>query len=462
MFVLWAAALCGSVAAACDCGDLASCGSVTRGSQEVLSEADHAAFAFAAVDGSLTIAVEGSNATTFSVLLESLICVTGDLTVQGNHLRGVDMTRMLPRLQVVGKSLVVQGNSNLGGLHADAFAGLQYVKKKLTVRAAANHARAARVCHADHTCFGAGLSFARARRCAPAIAYCGVPCNPSLSHPPIPPAYTHTHPHTHMRARAHTPHHHHHHHHHHTHTLQISANTNLKSMEGAFPNLLHVGYDAEMDKSDTDYEDVKPMSLGIYQNEHLADLRGAFPRLVQVEQMLLLSNNAAFTFLDGAAFASLVHTRGGVYINQNPLLSSLAGSFPRLLDAYLVFLHGNAHGALDMAGAFPRLRILQDDLEIKGCGGDVLGLDTAFAALEIVGDFLVRKQRRRLPHTCTHQNKKGAALAGAAGSGCFWCTPCPFYTPSLLSTAAARGRLGGHVHLHAHHAAETDHHGHAH
>ena len=170
---------------------------------------------------------------------------------------------------------------------------------------------------------------------------------------------------------------------------QISNNDNLESLSSAFPALLTTGYDTAAIQY-TNYNGLKPLSLAIYLNAHLKDMSSAFPSLAVVEQMLLISDNAELTVLDGTAFPMLAHTRGGVYLNNNELLWSVAGSFPALRDAFMVFLHGLSNSSLAMAGAFPALKLLQDDLEIKHCNGDLLGLDTAFASLAVIGDYLVR------------------------------------------------------------------------
>ena len=128
-----AAASSSSPSAACSCNDLAACRNVAVGTLKVLSAQDHDDFHHDAVDGDLHVTISGDAWTKLDFVLESLVCVTGELVIWKNDLTGVNMVGMFPNLETVSGSLTVDLNTNIYGLGPSAFNKLQHVQKRILV-----------------------------------------------------------------------------------------------------------------------------------------------------------------------------------------------------------------------------------------------------------------------------------------------------------------------------------------
>ena len=78
--------------------------------------------------------IGGGASTALDFVLESLVCVTGELVIWKNNLAGVNMAGMFPNLETVSGSLTVDLNTNIYELGPSAFSKLQHVQKRILVR----------------------------------------------------------------------------------------------------------------------------------------------------------------------------------------------------------------------------------------------------------------------------------------------------------------------------------------
>ena len=159
-------------------------------------------------------------------------------------------------------------------------------------------------------------------------------------------------------------------------TLEISNNNVLADLSQAFPRLTTVG------------------GLYVHNNDALADLGQAFPALETVTGRLDIDYNDVLANLD-QAFPALATVGAGITISHNDGLADLGQAFPMLATVGSRLIVQNNDVLADLGQAFPALATVGDNLMIQY--NDVLAdLSQAFPALATVGADLQIRQNRQL------------------------------------------------------------------